>query len=77
MFVLGLALYVPLWSAAAGREPAAAAPWLLLAGLVLGAIGLALRPHPGPVRAVVEPTWFPADSTEFALTQPTQPPPRA
>ncbi|WP_205960393.1 restriction endonuclease [Ramlibacter henchirensis] len=46
----------------------APAPVVLLAGLVLGAVGFALKPRASLARRAAEPTFFPADSTDFIGT---------
>lgn len=51
------------------------APLVLLSGLVLGAVGYALRPRTGLARRAGEATLIPVDSTDFAgtMTPPPEP----
>jgi restriction system protein len=77
LFTLGVALLVLRATLAGstnatlqlvGQGSATPAPAVLFAGLVLGAIGYALRPRPEPPRPATEPTWLSGDSTDFAGT---------
>ena len=52
---------------------ASPAPLVLLCGLVLGAVGFALKPRSTVARRAAEPTLIPADSTDFVGT--LSPPP--